>query len=295
MGILQHKGKIAQILIAAVFYVAAIIINSVNPGGVMGTFWIALLIFLVPYLIAGYSTIIEAVRGILHGNLLDENFLMAVASIAALCIGEFPEAVAVMLFYCVGEFFEDYAVDRSRRSISEMMDIQAEIAYVERNGAIEEVPPEEVAVGETIHVYPGERVPVDGVVIEGSGQVDASALTGESAPVFLEVGDDILSGSINTSTLLHVRTTALYEDSTVAKILDMVENARARKAKVENFITRFAHIYTPVVVIAAVLVAIIPPLFLGITDGQVWSAWIYRACIFLVISCPCALVISVPL
>ena len=248
------------------------------------------LAFLVPYLIVGWDVLYSAGRNILHGQVFDENFLMALATVGAFATGEYPEAVAVMLFYQVGELFQKYAVGKSRRSIAQLMDIKAEYANVYRDGELCEVEPEEVSVGEEIAIKPGERVPLDGIVLEGESAVNTAALTGESVPRTLRPGDDVISGCVNMSGALRVKVTKAYEDSTVARILDLVENATARKAKSEQFITRFARVYTPAVVVAAVLLAFVPPLFVG---G--WADWIHRALIFLVISCPCALVISVPL
>ncbi len=283
-----------KVIVAAIFFVVACVLQSVNPGGFMDVFPVALIVFAIPYLIVGLETIVEAIEGILGGELLDENFLMCIASMAAMAMGEYPEAVAVMLFFHVGELFEEYAVNKSRGSIAAMMDIAAEVAHVERE-AVADVDPAEVAVGEVIVVRPGERVPLDGVVLEGAGQVDTSALTGEAVPVEVAPGSELLSGCVNGSAMLRVRVTAPFADSTVSRILDMVENARSRKAKIENFITRFARVYTPIVVGCAAALAVLPPLVLGMTDVAVWSDWIYRACVFLVVSCPCALVISVPL
>jgi Cd2+/Zn2+-exporting ATPase len=233
----------------------------------------------------------KAVRGIIHGQVFDENFLMCVATVGALFVGEYPEASAVMLFYQTGELFQSVAVGRSRKSISDLMDICPEYANVERDGQLEEVDPEEVELDSIIVIKPGEKIPLDGVIIEGSSSVDTAALTGESLPRSVKAGDEVISGCINQSGLLKVKVTKEYEDSTVTKILELVENSATKKAKSENFITRFARYYTPSVVIAAAVLAVLPPLILG--GG--WADWIHRALIFLVISCPCALVISVPL
>ena len=253
--------------------------------------WARLLIFAVPYLIVGYDIIFKAVRNISHGQIFDENFLMMIATFGAFGVGEYLEAVAVMLFYQVGELFQGYAVGKSRQSITEMMDICPEYANVEEDGKLVTVDPDDVEVGTIIVVKPGERIPLDGVVIEGESLIDTAALTGESVPRRASEGDEIISGCVNGSGTLKIRTTKEFDDSTVAKILELVENASSKKAKVENFITRFAKYYTPVVTIGAVLLAVIPPFILG--GG--FAEWIQRACIFLVISCPCALVISVPL
>lgn len=248
--------------------------------------------FLAAYIVAGYRTVFTAVTGIFHGQLLDEHFLMTIASLGAAYCGDYPEAVAVMLFYQVGEFFEHYAVNSSRKSISELMDIKAEYANKLVDGKEITVEPEELVLEDIILIKPGEKIPVDGVIIEGSSSLDTAALTGESIPRDVSKGEGIVSGAINLTGVLKVKVTRLYEDSTVAKVLDLVENSSSRKAKVEKFITKFAHYYTPIVVLLAVLLAVIPPL---VISGETFQEWIYRAMIFLVISCPCALVISVPL
>ena len=251
-----------------------------------------LILYLIPYLIIGWDVLWRAVRNIAHGQVFDENFLMALATVGALAIGEYPEAVFVMLFYQVGELFQSYAVDQSRKSITALMDIRPDYANMEGpDGQLEQVDPEDVAVGDTIVIKAGERVPLDGVVLEGSSTVDTAALTGESLPRRVESGDDVISGCVNLSGLLKVRVTKAFEESTVAKILDLVENSASKKAKAENFITKFARYYTPIVVLAAVALAFLPPLFTSIQ----WVDSIQRALNFLVVSCPCALVISVPL
>lgn len=248
------------------------------------------LAFLTPYLVIGWDILWKAVRNILHGQVFDENFLMAIATVGAFCIGEYPEAVAVMLFYQVGELFQGYAVGRSRRSIAALMDIRPDYANIERDGKLVQVDPEQIAVGEQIVVKAGEKIPLDGVVLDGNSFVDTAALTGESLPRGVEPGDDVVSGCINQTGLLHIQVTKPFGESTVSKILDLVENASSNKAHAENFITKFAKYYTPCVVIGALLLAFIPP----VLDMR-WSHWIGQALIFLVISCPCALVISVPL
>ena len=248
------------------------------------------LAFCVPWLVIGYDVLWDAIRGILHGQVFDEKFLMALATVGAFAIGEYPEAAAVMLFYQVGEWFQSIAVGRSRRSIAALMDIRPETAVVLRDGQEQEVDPEEVRVGETILVRPGDRVPLDGTVLSGSSSLDTSSLTGESMPVDVGPGERIVSGSIVLTGVLQVRAESAYEDSTVAKILELVEESSEKKAWVESFITRFARWYTPCVVIGAALLALIPPLFVGN-----WGQWIHRALVFLVVSCPCALVVSVPL
>ena len=249
------------------------------------------LAFAVPYLVIGWDVLWSAVRNIAHGQVFDEKFLMAVATLGAFAIREYPEAAAVMLFYQIGEWFQSIAVGKSRKSIAALMDIRPEYAVVLREDKEQEVDPEEVEIGEIIVLKPGERIPLDGTVIEGAGSVDTSALTGESLPADKTVGDTVLSGSINLSGVLKVKTSSTYAESTVARILELVENSSEKKARIENFITRFARWYTPLVVISAVLLAVIPPLFLS---GS-WADWINRALIFLVVSCPCALVVSVPL
>ena len=251
-----------------------------------------LILYLIPYLIIGWDVLWRAVRNIAHGQVFDENFLMALATVGALAIGEYPEAVFVMLFYQVGELFQSYAVDQSRKSITALMDIRPDYANMEGpDGQLEQVDPEDVAVGDTIVIKAGERIPLDGVVLEGSSTVDTAALTGESLPRRVESGDDVISGCVNLSGLLKVQVTKAFEESTVAKILDLVENSASKKAKAENFITKFARYYTPIVVLAAVALALLPPLLTSIQ----WVDSIQRALNFLVVSCPCALVISVPL
>ena len=248
-------------------------------------------IFLVPYLIAGYDVLLRALKNIAHGQVFDENFLMMIATFGAFGIQEYTEAVAVMVFYQVGELFQSVAVSRSRQSSTEMMSIVPEYANIEEGGELNQVDPDDVEIGTIITILPGEKVPLDGVVVEGSSMLNTAALTGESVPRSVKEGDDIISGCVNGSGTLKVRTTKEFDDSTVAKVLELVENASSRKARAENFITRFARYYTPIVTIGAVLLALLPPL---ITGGE-WMTWIARACTFLVISCPCALVISVPL
>ena len=255
------------------------------------TGWLRLAAFLIPYGLVGWDVLWRAVRNIARGQIFDENFLMAIATIGAFFTGEYPEAVFVMLFYQVGELFQSYAVDRSRRSISELMDIRPDYANIERDGTLEQVDPDDVSVGATIVVKPGERIPLDGVVLEGSSSVNTSALTGESLPREVAVGEDVISGCVNLTGVLRVQVTKPFEESTVSKILDLVENSSSKKAKAEHFITRFARIYTPIVVISAALLALLLPFFADIG----WNESIHRALIFLVISCPCALVISVPL
>lgn len=288
----QKKNGI-RILTAAVLYVILIILSHI----ISMNHWLEMGLFAVSYLVVGYDIIWKAVRNLFRGNWLDENFLMAIASIGAFVLGEFTEAVAVMLLYQVGEFFESFAVGRSRNSIKALMDIRPDTANVERDGQLVAVDPETLPVGSEIVVQPGERVPIDGIVLEGSSSLNTSALTGESLPRHVDAGDDIVSGCVNETGLLKIRTTKEFGESTASKILDLVENASSNKAKSENFITKFAKYYTPIVVGAAVLLAVLPPIIrqfaMGISAN--WSDWIYRALTFLVISCPCAIVISVPL
>ena len=279
----RQKKMLARILVSAVLLVVAKLLP------LSGAF--QLMAFLVPYAVIGWDIVWKALRNIAHGQVFDENFLMTIATVGAFCTGEFPEAVVVMLFYQVGELFQGYAVGRSRESIASLMDIRPDYANIEREGKLEQVDPDEVAVGDHIVIKAGEKIPLDGVILEGSSTVNTAALTGESLPRDVEPGDDVISGCINQSGLLRVQVTKEFGESTVSKILDLVENSSSKKAKAENFITKFARYYTPAVVIAAVLLAVLPPLLSG---GQ-WGEWIQRALIFLVISCPCALVISVPL
>ena len=285
----KQKKMLIRILCSFVLLVAAAIVEKLLPDALPNWGW--LLVFLVPYLLIGYDVLKEAVESIFHGQMLDEHFLMMVATVGALCVGELEEAVAVMLFYQVGELFQSYAVGKSRKSISALMDIRPDYANIERDGKLEQVDPEEIEVGDIIVVKAGEKVPLDGVVIEGKTTLNTAALTGESLPRDAAEGDEIISGCVNISGLIRVRVTKPFSESTVSRILELVENASNKKTRTERFITRFARIYTPAVVGAAVLLAIVPPLVL---HGG-WSDWIYRALTFLVVSCPCALVISVPL
>ncbi|MFR3237209.1 MAG: heavy metal translocating P-type ATPase [Acutalibacter sp.] len=283
----KEKTMLVRIAVSAVLLIAAVLVPY---EGV----W-RFLLFFPAYFVIGWDVLWRAVRNIAHGQVFDENFLMALATVGAFCTGffgqgEYPEAVFVMLFYQVGELFQNYAVGRSRKSIAELMDIRPDYANVEREGKLVQVDPEEVAVGDVITVKAGERVPLDGVVLEGTSMVNTSALTGESVPREVRPGDDVISGCVNQSGLLRVRVTKVFGESTVAKILDLVENSSSKKARAESFITKFARYYTPVVVIGAAVLALVPPLFVGN-----WAGWIEKALIFLVVSCPCALVISVPL
>lgn len=286
------KRQLKQILIGlSIFAVLMAVEHTCGFPGVLGTRWGELVLYLIPYLIAGRDVVKKCLLGIKNRQLLDECFLMTLATVGAFVTGENSEAVAVMLFYQVGEWFQSYAVGKSRRSITELMDIAPDFANVERaDGSIEEVDPEEVQIGDTLVIRAGEKIPVDGTVLEGQSMVNTSALTGESVPRSAVPGDQIISGCINGEGLLKIRAEKKYEDSTVAQILELVENASSKKSKTENFITRFARYYTPIVVAGAVILALIPPIFTGN-----WMNWMMRACTFLVISCPCALVISVPL
>ncbi len=279
------KKRRNKIIIAFILFALALIIKFKNV-------WVNNIIYILSYLIVGTEIIKKAIRNILRGKVFDENFLMTVATLGAFAIGEFPEAVAVMLFYQVGELFQSYAVDKSRKSISSLMNLRPDYANLSKGETIEKVSPEEIKIGDIIVVKPGEKVPLDGIVVEGESMLDTSALTGESVPRKIEVGEEILSGFINQNGLLKIKVTKEFGESTVNKILDLVENASSKKSKSENFITKFAKYYTPIVVIIAVVLAILPPLIL---KDQTFVAWLYRALSFLVVSCPCALVISIPL
>ena len=279
------KKRGIKIIISLILFLISMIIKFQNE-------WVNNIIYIIAYIIVGFDIVKKALRNITRGKVFDENFLMTVATIGAFGIGEFPEAVAVMLFYQIGELFQSYAVDKSRKSISNLMNIRPDFANVERDGKTEKVDPDEVKIGEIIVVKPGEKVPLDGCVIEGKTSLDTKALTGETLPREVEKGDEILSGCINLNSVIKIKVTKEYGESTVSKILDLVENASSKKSKSENFITKFAQYYTPIVVIAAVLLAIVPPL---IIKNATFSEWIYRALSFLVVSCPCALVISIPL
>ncbi len=287
----KQKKMLYRILAAFALFLALEVGEKIGWADWMEEFPRGLLVFLVPYVLVGWDIVYRAARNISHGQVFDENFLMTLATIGAFAVGEYAEAVAVMLFYQVGELFQSYAVNRSRQSISDLMDICPEYVNIEEDGELKQVDPDEVSVGDLIVIKAGERIPLDGIVVSGESMVDTSALTGESVPRRVAPGSEVISGCVNGGGLLQVQTTKEFEDSTVAKILELVENASSKKAKVENFITRFARYYTPVVVIGAVLLALLPPLIVGGGFGE----WIQRACTFLVISCPCALVISVPL
>ena len=299
----KQKKWLARIVIALVLFVGVMIFTHCAPleewlGSRQAAVWAEFALFLIPYLIAGYDVLWEAIRNIGRGQVFDENFLMSIATIGAFAMVLFPdsdphmaEGAAVMLFYQVGELFQSYAVGKSRKSISDMMDIAPEFATIERNGVLEEVDPDEVPVGSIIVVKPGERIPLDGTIMEGASQLDTAALTGESIPRDVEPGSDVISGCVNLSGVIRVKTSKPYGESTVARILELVENAAEKKARTENFITRFARYYTPIVTGAALLIAVVPPL----AGMGTWSDWVLRGLTFLVVSCPCALVISVPL
>lgn len=292
------RGKLLLIAATVFLLIGAVIVEH-NTS--LAT-WQLLLVYLVPYLLIGHDTLGEALEGIAKGDMFNEDFLMSVATIGALCIGflpgsetQFPEAVFVMLFFQVGELFEGYAEGRSRESISHLMDIRPDVANVERNGTVESIKPEEVSVGETIVVRPGEKIPLDGIIVEGTTSLNTIALTGESCPREVEEKDEVVSGCINLTGVIRVKTTKTFGESTVSKIIRLVESANENKSRSESFITRFAHVYTPIVVFAALALAFIPPFFSADGYATAFSTWLYRALIFLVVSCPCALVISVPL
>lgn len=287
----KQKNMLTRILVTAVLYAALVAADHMKMIPAVFEGWKLLFLYLIPYFVIGWDILYKAVRNIKNSQIFDENFLMAVATIGAFGVNEYSEAVAVMLFYQVGELFQSYAVNRSRQSITDLMDICPEYANIEEDGQLKQVDPDDVEVGDIIVIKPGEKIPLDGKVVFGESMVDTSALTGESVPRTVKEGDDLVSGCVNGNGLLRAEVTKEFDDSTVAKILELVENASSKKAHVENFITRFARYYTPAVVIGAVVLAVIPPLF----AGQSWAEWVRRACTFLVISCPCALVISVPM
>lgn len=299
----KQKNLLIRIIISSVFFVPLYLISE----GILKTDLPAVavfVLFLIPYFLVGYDILRKAFKGILNRQVFDENFLMTIATIGAIVLGEYGEGVAVMLLYQVGELFQSYAVGRSRRNITELMDIRPDYANLESEDGIEKVDPEDVETGSVIVIQPGEKIPLDGVVVEGRASLNMSALTGESRPREVEEGSEVLSGSINLNGLLRVRTTAEFDESTASKILDLVENAATRKSKSESFISRFARYYTPIVVYAALALALLPPVFIMISKigltryaslGALWGDWIFRACTFLVISCPCAVVISIPL
>ena len=291
----ENRNKLIRIISASVLLAGSVLVERTMNLLI----WQLLLVYLVPYLVVGYDVLTEAAEDIAHGEGMDVDFLMAIATLGALCIGfmpgaepQFTEAVFVMLFFQVGELFESFAEGRSRKSISQLMDIRPDIAHVKRGEELVDVNPEEVKVGDIVVIRPGEKVPMDGIVIDGASSLNTVALTGESVPRTIRPADDIMSGCINLNGVVTAKVTKAFGESTAAKVLNLVENATENKSKNENFITKFAKIYTPIVVVLALLVAVIPPL---LVNGQLWSVWIYRALTFLVVSCPCALVISVPL
>ena len=286
----QKKMRNRIIIAIALLAVTAVTLHFVEVP-----WWAELVLYMIPYVIAGYDVLKTAFINLIHGQIFDEKFLMMVATVGAIVTGEYPEATFVMLFYQIGELFQSIAVGRSRKSIAKLMDIRPDSATVIRDGAEIEVSPDEVEVGEMIIVKPGEKIPLDGVIIEGESSVNQAALTGESAPVDKALSDNVISGTLNLTGVIKIRTTSTFGQSTVSKILELVENASDKKAKVENFITKFARYYTPAVVIAALVLGVVPPLFLGIGSWEIWKEWLTRACVFLVVSCPCALVVSVPL
>ena len=279
------KKEVIKVVIALILFLISLIIPFENA-------WINIGIYIISYLIVGLDVLIEAIKNIFKGEVFDENFLMTIATIGAFAIGEYPEAVAVMLFYQVGEMFQSYAVDKSRKSIASLMDIRPDFANIKKNGSIEKVSPDKINIGDIIIVKPGEKVPLDGTIVDGNSMLDTSTLTGESVPREVSIGDEVLSGSINQNGLIEIKVTKNFGESTVSKILDLVENASSKKSKSENFISKFAKYYTPIVVVIAVLLAIIPPIIFKETE---FIQWLYRALTFLVVSCPCALVISIPL
>ena len=286
----KQKKNLYRIISALVIYIALRIINVENP-------YLDFFLYLIPYLIVGYDVLKGALHGILNKQVFDENFLMAVATVGAIGLGEYPEAVAVMLFYQIGELFQSYAVGKSRKNISNLMDIRPDYANIEKDGELVKVDPDEVQIGDIITVVVGEKIPLDGIIVEGNSSLNTSALTGESKPRNVKVNDEVISGCINMESPLKIKTTKDFGESTVSKILDLVENATSAKSKSENFITKFAHYYTPIVCYSALAVAILPPLVNGLIlgNGYNWSTWLIRALTFLVVSCPCAIVISIPL
>lgn len=285
----KQKKVLIRIIVAAVLMIG---FSFLPISG-----WLAFGLYMIPYIVIGYDILKKAFKGILNRQVFDENFLMAVATVGAVCLGEYKEGVAVMLFYQIGELFQSYAVGKSRRNISALMDIRPDYANIERDGDIVTVDPDEVAIGELIIVKPGEKIPIDGIIVEGNASLNTSALTGESVPRDAKAGDEVISGCINMSGVLKIKTTREFGESTVSKILDLVENSSSKKSKSENFISKFAKYYTPAVCYSALALAILPPLanMIFMSASPQWSVWVYRALTFLVISCPCALVISIPL
>ena len=285
----KQKKNLIRIIIAAIMIIAL--------GFIPVTGWLRFVLYMIPYLIIGYDILKKAVKGIINRQVFDENFLMAVATVGAIALGDYTESVTVMLFYQIGELFQSYAVGKSRRNISDLMDIRPDYANIEENEKLKKVDPDEVSIGTVIVVMPGEKIPLDGVVTEGSTMLNTSALTGESVPRSADVGNEVISGCININGVIRVKTTKEFGESTASKILDMVENASSKKSRSEDFISRFARVYTPIVCYSALALAVLPPVirivFLGL--APLWGQWVYRALTFLVISCPCAMVISIPL
>ena len=288
----KQKKVLVRIIVSIVLLIAlAIVTRMVELNQ-----WIELVLYMIPYLVIGYDILKKAVKGIMNRQVFDENFLMTVATVGAVALGDYKEGVAVMLFYQIGELFQSYAVGKSRRNISDLMDIRPDYANIERDGQLEKVDPDEVEIGSIIVVQPGEKVPIDGIIVEGKTTLNTSALTGESVPRSATTGEEVISGCINLSGLIKIQTTKEFGESTVSKILDLVENASSKKSRSENFISKFAHYYTPAVCYGALALAILPPIIsLLMGNPAQWGTWIYRALTFLVISCPCALVISIPL
>ena len=288
----KQKKVLVRIIVSIVLLIALTILTRL----VELNRWIELVLYMIPYLVIGYDILKKAVKGIMNHQVFDENFLMAVATVGAVALGDYKEGVAVMLFYQIGELFQSYAVGKSRRNISDLMDIRPDYANIERDGQLEKVDPDEVEIGSIIVVQPGEKVPIDGIIVEGKTTLNTSALTGESVPRSATTGEEVISGCINLSGLIKIQTTKEFGESTVSKILDLVENSSSKKSRSENFISKFAHYYTPAVCYSALALAILPPIIsLLIGNPAMWGTWIYRALTFLVISCPCALVISIPL
>ena len=288
----KQKKVLVRIIVSIVLLIALAIVTRM----VELKQWIELVLYMIPYLVIGYDILKKAVKGIMNRQVFDENFLMAVATVGAVALGDYKEGVAVMLFYQIGELFQSYAVGKSRRNISDLMDIRPDYANIERDGQLEKVDPDEVEIGSIIVVQPGEKVPIDGIIVEGKTTLNTSALTGESVPRSATTGEEVISGCINLSGLIKIQTTKEFGESTVSKILDLVENASSKKSRSENFISKFAHYYTPAVCYGALALAILPPIIsLLMGNPAQWGTWIYRALTFLVISCPCALVISIPL
>ena len=291
----RNTKSLIRIGVASVITVVTLILKYTIATSISWFEWLELGLSVAAYLIVGYDILWKAATNIIHGKIFDENFLMTIATIGAFAIGEYVDATAVMLLYQIGELFQRYAVGKSRKSIASLMDIRPEQATVLRDGTETTVHPSEIEIGETILVKTGEKIPLDGIVIKGECSLDTSAITGESLLRKAKIDDKVISGCLNLDGVLYIKTTSTYDNSTVAKVLDLVENATSRKAPAENFITKFSRYYTPIVVVLAVLLAVVPPLILGMNNGQIWMTWVRRAMMFLFVSCPCALVISIPL